>query len=84
MNTRKLTCAPEPPPICSVVDGVTVCVAPPIRCVVVCDNPGPCVVTCCAAFMADPVAVPTTHATTLALMVLAVLLIAFTAIRRKP
>ena len=57
MTYPKLTCAPDPPPFCSVINGTEVCLAPPIRCVETCTAPGVCTVTCCAAFAPAPVPV---------------------------
>ena len=57
MTYPKLTCAPGPPPFCSIVNGTEVCLAPPIRCVETCTAPGACTVTCCAAFAPAPVPV---------------------------
>jgi len=52
--SRKLTCAPDPPPICTPQG----CMAPPIKCIATCDDPvnnGECVIVCCAAFGPEPV-----------------------------
>jgi hypothetical protein len=57
MNYPKLTCAPDPPPTCSTVNGVTTCLGPPIKCQAFCVEPGVCTVTCCAAFAPAPVPV---------------------------
>lgn len=57
MTHPKLTCAPDPPPFCAVINGTEVCLAPPIRCVETCTAPGVCTVTCCAAFAPAPVPV---------------------------
>ena len=77
MNIPKLTCAPEPPPICSVVDGQWLCLAPPVRCVASCADPAndpTCTVVCCAAFAPAPV--PTLSAGALGLTVLLVAVLA--------
>lgn len=76
-TTPKLTCAPEPPPICSVVNGVTVCLAPPVRCVGTCNPAGVCTSLCCAAFAPDATPVPTLGGGMLALVVVLVAVVGF-------
>ena len=70
----ELTCAPSPPPICSIVNGTEVCLAPPLQCVQSCSG-DVCTVTCCAAFAPAPV--PASSPVMLLLMATVVVIAAY-------
>ena len=83
MNYPKLTCAPDPPPTCSTVNGVTTCLGPPIKCQAFCVEPGVCTVTCCAAFAPDAVAVPVGGPVMVGLMAVTVAVAAWCWLRKR-
>ena len=76
----KLTCAPSPPPICSIVNGTEVCLAPPLQCIQSCSG-DVCTVTCCAAFAPAPV--PVSGPVMVGLMVAAVAFAAWCWLRKR-
>lgn len=90
MNYPKLTCAPDPPPVCTTSAAAITCLAPPIKCIAVCDsavNGGACVTTCCAVFantgQTAPEAVPISEAKMIGLTAIIVALAAWYMLRYR-